>query len=398
MSLEGKATANQIINDIKGKIIRLPETDKTLSKEGYSADAKATGDAINAVVTAANQVSKDGDVMHGELSMSNNKITNLGIPTDDKDAANKEYVNTVASKFSSPYNMLDNSDFTNPVNQRGLTVYNSPGGHLYTIDRWIQYYGKVTVNDEYVNWTSTDTANYKRFKQLIETTLKAGKTYTLAVLARINSISGFVRIRPCNGNGALTDENKNVLHGPIGSKTTNFTWIVFSFKPTEDISNPGVEILASDTSEDFVNIDMKAWCLYEGDYTADNLPEYKPKGYSTELLSCQRYFQRLQGWDYTQFGTGYWITATSLRVTVPLSVAVRIKWPTVSMDVSLFEALGEGGPNAGLKITDYTIGGAFGGGVTLILTTEETTSRTIGMLRGNGSTDPYAYIDISAEL
>ena len=30
--------------------------------------------------------------------------------------------------------------------------------------------------------------------------------------------------------------------------------------------------------------------LYEGEYTAANLPFYKPKGYAAELRECQRYF------------------------------------------------------------------------------------------------------------
>ena len=36
-------------------------------------------------------------------------------------------------KFSHPRNLLDNSDFTNPVNKRGQTSYTGNG---YTIDRW----------------------------------------------------------------------------------------------------------------------------------------------------------------------------------------------------------------------------------------------------------------------
>ena len=34
--------------------------------------------------------------------------------------------------------------------------------------------------------------------------------------------------------------------------------------------------------------------LYEGEYTAETLPEYQPKGYGAELAECQRYFQRFR--------------------------------------------------------------------------------------------------------
>ena len=38
------------------------------------------------------------------------------------------------------------------------------------------------------------------------------------------------------------------------------------------------------------NISIKWAALYEGTYTADNLPPYVSKNYSAELMECQRYF------------------------------------------------------------------------------------------------------------
>ena len=46
MSVEGNANSN---NELVGKIIPVPQVDTTLSKEGYSAEAKATGDKIKAL-------------------------------------------------------------------------------------------------------------------------------------------------------------------------------------------------------------------------------------------------------------------------------------------------------------------------------------------------------------
>jgi hypothetical protein len=34
--------------------------------------------------------------------------------------------------------------------------------------------------------------------------------------------------------------------------------------------------------------------LYEGEYTAETLPEYQPKGYGVELAECQRYFREYE--------------------------------------------------------------------------------------------------------
>jgi len=44
--MDGEATSNETLNNLKGKITRIPVPDKTLSKEGVPADAKTTGDAL----------------------------------------------------------------------------------------------------------------------------------------------------------------------------------------------------------------------------------------------------------------------------------------------------------------------------------------------------------------
>lgn len=53
---------NGALNELKGKVVTIPTIDATLSKEGYSADAKVTGDAIRALSTnvASMTVSSSG--------------------------------------------------------------------------------------------------------------------------------------------------------------------------------------------------------------------------------------------------------------------------------------------------------------------------------------------------
>ena len=51
--------------------------------------------------------------------------------------------------YLQPRNLLDNSDFRNPVNQRGQTSYNSVG---YTIDRWTKESNAIlTISDDCIN-------------------------------------------------------------------------------------------------------------------------------------------------------------------------------------------------------------------------------------------------------
>lgn len=52
----GNLENNQALNELKGKIVRIPKVDDTLSREGYAADAKKTGDALNEKVNKSDVV------------------------------------------------------------------------------------------------------------------------------------------------------------------------------------------------------------------------------------------------------------------------------------------------------------------------------------------------------
>ena len=79
-------------------------------------------------------------------------------------------------------NLLDNWDFTNPVNQRGQTSYTVSGGdasRIYTVDRWAlgnnSTKNKLVISNNKI--TCYLSSLYSRFYQLIpiENTLNSGK-------------------------------------------------------------------------------------------------------------------------------------------------------------------------------------------------------------------------------
>lgn len=86
MSVEGTAT-----NDVlKGKVIAIPQIDNTLTKEGFGADAKATGDKIKEIETKLEEVETnttdkflplDGGELKGALKI---KRYDNGFSTVDK--------------------------------------------------------------------------------------------------------------------------------------------------------------------------------------------------------------------------------------------------------------------------------------------------------------------------
>lgn len=151
-----------------------------------------------------------------------------------------------------PRNLLDNSDFRNPVNQRGQTSYAVSG---YTIDRWCLGSGSLTINS---NSISINNGFLVQYIEHLDTT----KEYTLAY---------------CN-NGVIA-----VQSNPIRTDLSSYPAIVL------------------DTG--WMNLDNVQWAaLYEGEYTAETLPEYQSKGYGAELAECQRYANLLEVSAYCRVG------------------------------------------------------------------------------------------------
>ena len=163
-----------------------------------------------------------------------------------------------------PRNLLDNSDFTNPVNQRGQTSYTSSG---YSIDRWrADGDGSATLS------SSGITVSDKSFRQFVK--LPAG-TYTLAF-----KISNGVLLTI-----SFTYDGTSTLSTIIGNNASTIGAYINYYNYSSGVVACQF-VLGSDYTYTLV------WAaLYEGAYDASTLPAYQPKGYGAELAECKRYFQ-----------------------------------------------------------------------------------------------------------
>ena len=183
------------------------------------------------------------------------------------------------------HNLLDNSDFRNPVNQRGQSSYT---GNVYTIDRWALWWdgttnGTLTINDDGI------TVTHLLFQNLENA--DPDKEYTFAV------------------------STANGLH-------------VVSGKPSESPTDGVISITVNEYVQANVNNGGKLYwaALYEGSYTADTLPAYVPKGYAAELAECMRYYYK----ETEQYAiTPYYFSTTERYYTVMLPAKMRIA-PTVT--------------------------------------------------------------------
>ena len=158
-----------------------------------------------------------------------------------------------------PHNLLDNSDFTNPVNQRGATSYSTQWA--YTIDRWYLPGSTVpvTVGEGYVSFSAADQFTGKAIKdgyytavvKLLDGHIFSGSAYyTAGKRVALIANNGFIDCYLMGDAGSGSHPRLRIQ--TVSGEAFSFAWAA----------------------------------LYEGSYTADTLPPYVPKGYAAELAEC----------------------------------------------------------------------------------------------------------------
>lgn len=217
------------------------------------------------------------------------ELYNIDIQNENMDIIDEtlKEIETEASRHFA-VNLLDNSDFTNPVNQRGETSYTGK----YSIDRW-RTHGSVVVT---VNEGSITTSG--GLNQYLDAEAVKDCVHTIAAMKADGTIVCYSR-------------NPHLIYAEPSS---------------------GAIGLGTDTSTGNVTCRLKAgeylWAaLYEGEYTAETLPTYQPKGYAVELSECRRYSQRIH---FRGLGTATSTTQMNVRINFPMEM--RIASPTAIID------------------------------------------------------------------
>ena len=230
--------------------------------------------------------------------------------------------------YLQPRNLLDNSDFRNPVNQRGQTNYTLSAWGGYCIDRWrvgsVSTTLMVNHNDCTLSGEIYQTIDLNSNGKNLN-----GKTVTIA--AKVN---GSVTCK--SGNIAMAGEWAEFAAFPIqGGRVYIYA----------DSNNLHFGMMTDGT----VTIEWAA--LYEGAYTADTLPPYVPKGYAAELAECLRYFELLNNGS-SQFVRAY----NSSYIAFMINYAEKRIDPTISVTGSLTNALSVAGVGTS---TPTSIGSAY---------------------------------------
>lgn len=271
--------------------------DQIIMPDGNRWDGQHLSSDIRDDAVEVGSIKVNADLLGGKLPEYYKNATTLG-GVAAKNYALKTDIAPDSTKlggkapeyYLSPRNLLDNSDFRNPVNQRGQTEYSNVS-YTYAIDRWKTLdAGTVTVNDGYI----TTTNHLVQFmpKALNGVYTAAAKMLDGTILIASGSISG---------TGSIGDGET------IQAGTESDTLSYFALRKT------GSYIWAA---------------LYEGSYTADNLPPYVPKGYTAELAECQRYY-------YESSPTYYGFTGSSGNIAY-----IYIELPQIMRITPSFEITG----------------------------------------------------------
>lgn len=193
----------------------------------------------------------------------------VGALAEDGTAADSSRLGGKAPEYYlKPMNLLYNSDFGNPVNQRGQTSLTGVSS-TYFIDRW------VTGENTTVRLENKLMYITGPLYQHIVFTNVSGKTLTFAVCDADGNVSVCTFSVPVEFEGWKT----------LGSTETDYGYLnVFTTDVMADPQRVAFGFAANAEKA------FKWAALYEGSYTAETLPPYVPKGYAAELAECQRYY------------------------------------------------------------------------------------------------------------
>lgn len=272
------------------------------------------------------------------------------------------------------YNLLDNSDFVHPVAQAG--VNGAHGATGYAVDRW--------------NRTSGATVSQAADGLKI---VSDKTSWTAGIQQRIEA-KRFANVMTFAVRGVFPVACR--LYVYIGSGTTNFGTAYFQgdaaertlmLKLTKPDGLTGDEVvnvyISPDTSKTGTAAVVRWAALYEGEYTAETLPPYVPKGYAAELAECLRYYRKIKSNNetfagYAANGVAYaFIPLQAMRIAPTVTVSGKFSYTLGSAQGTTAETAAAHNANANRVVVKCAVS------VTGICT---------------GVITPQGDIDISADL
>lgn len=228
-------------------------------------------------------------------------------------------------------NLLINSDFRNPVNQRGKTTYSPTGNVLvYTIDRWGIFPStndgsghSVTVNNGYITFANSNANMSAYLIQHLEKPLSG--TYTISIKVRSASKTFDLSYRDNGVVSRAMTLNAGVYSATIECTSLNFIRI-------------GVSGVAS--------VDIE-WVKLE---TGSTATLFSPHIFADEVNVCKRYYQEVSSYRFPIIAT----SSNSAYGVIPIGVSLRMKPSVKIVGATYFDASKGADVSVGSSAPDNT--------------------------------------------
>lgn len=301
----------------------IPKGDK-----GNTGATGATPDIMVKVVTgeAGTQASV------AQSGTAENPVITLTIPRGDTGSIDNLAENVALEiakyNFGQPYNLLDNSDFAHPVAQAG--VNGAHGATGYAVDRWMRTSGAtVSQAADGLKIVSDKTSWTAGIQQRIE-----AKRFADVMTFAVHGIFPVAcRLYAYIGSGTVDFGDPGYFQGDPVERTL----VLKLTKPDGLTGDEVVNVYISPDTESTGTAAVVRWAaLYEGEYTAETLPPYVPKGYAAELAECLIYYRKIKANDETF--AGYAANGVSYAF-IALTQTMRIA-PTVTGGGKFYYTLG----------------------------------------------------------
>lgn len=366
-------------------------TPGTIAASDVTYDNTTSGLTADDVQEAIDEVDGNLDTLSGKVYKTDDS-TETTIASDDllpiydtsATAAKKITVANVVSGTVSNLNLVDNAWFT--VNQRGLSQYtfNSFSNH-YTVDRWALGRNNFTVDvtDNGLSITAiADASNNVEIRNtILHSDLKGidGKTITVSAIVDgvLYSASAVVDL----------SSDTSWVNIPIGDPA-NLIYLQTRNLPNDSKVNIRFLFGKVNTQRTIVVKAVKMEVGSVSTLAMDTAPNY-----ATELLKCQRYFERIKG-EYAQIGMGIF-TGTSLFNCIIKYQAKRVTpVATLSGTIYCWDIDHQGSSGFQSTSLNSTALSDIGSGA-LIFSTSGASKGNTGLAQIR---DSATYIDLSADL
>lgn len=226
-------------------------------------------------------------------------------------------------------NLLINSDFRNPVNQRGQTTY-TEGTERYGVDRWLLYNStREVVNSGSITVTNVGEAT-TWFAQKFERPLDNSESYAITV-----------KVGAITGNGAYVSIGNQDEATTPGILQTGINKFIVDTNEITSAMEQFIVTLPVGTSVELIYIKLEQ---------GSTVTPFVPKAYAQEVAECQRYFTKSNGYRLNVVhGTN------DLYMTIPLAATLR-HVPTISIGVgTVCVALHDSGVASRYTIKSYRV-------------------------------------------